>query len=601
MNVWPQLGPALRGPQFLLDDPAARHIEAFLNHARLVLVGCLLVLGNVHLLPGTTDALLLTIAGVGVAWVIVVALLTRYAYRPWVAIAVALVDTLAVSLLVYRTGGPDSPLDALYGILIFAAAIRFTRIHSLLLTVSVILAYVEVTWFHPAFSRQSNANAVATSSIILAATGVLAWLVSAEVARQRRAVVEAQGKVAGLTLINEIAGRFQAAHDFQTVFDCAVDLVKQMVAPRSVTLAAPSRSESSTQLLRTMWAQQCAEIVATPIGPAEQPLAWLYVGTAELQPLTAADRALIQRIAEEAAGALERNSLLERERERSESLARVVEENDRLLETERETVARLRQLATHKEGFIDMIAHELRTPLTSVKGFAQLLLRGPGMANGRRYVELILGESNRLMRIIDDIVDLSRMERGLLEMRREPIALADVVDRAVELLGPNGVALRVNLPTDLPRLRGDPDKLCQTVVNLAQAASVYHQGAEPMDVTADASGSAVTLCLDVVGTIPEHRLAHVFDRLPSGAEPTPTGLSLYIAKNFVEAHGGRLRLETHPGRGRLLMTLPFAEGAPPPLRRAARADGRPRHVGVGPRRALGPRHAPRQSDPDQSP
>jgi signal transduction histidine kinase len=248
-----------------------------------------------------------------------------------------------------------------------------------------------------------------------------------------------------------------------------------------------------------------------------------------------------------------------------------------------------------------MVAHELRTPLTSVKGFAQLLLRGPGMANGRRYVELILGESNRLMRIIDDIVDLSRMERGLLEMRREPIALADVVDRAVELLGPNGVALRVNLPTDLPRLRGDPDKLCQTVVNLAQAASVYHQGAEPMDVTADASGSAVTLCLDVVGTIPEHRLAHVFDRLPSGAEPTPTGLSLYIAKNFVEAHGGRLRLETHPGRGRLLMTLPFAEGAPPPLRRAARADGRPRHVGVGPRRALGPRHAPRQSDPDQSP
>lgn len=596
MTPWQRWGPALRGPQFLLDDHAARHIEAFLNQARLVLVGCLLVLGYLGLLPGSTARVMLVTALAGVAWVVVVALLTRYAYRPWIAIVFALGDTLFVSLLVHQTGGPESPIDALYGILIFAAAIRFTRVHSFLLTLTVILAYAEVTWFHPDFTIAANANELATRSTILAATGVLAWLISAEVARQRRSAVEAQGRIAGLTLINEIARRFQSAHDFDQVFETAVTVTSELVRSRSVTLAAPSKTESSTELLRSMWADRCAEVVATPIGRTEQPRAWLYVGTDEHQPLSDADRALLQRIAEEAANALERNTLLERERERSASLARVVEQNRQLLAAERETVGRLKQLAAHKEGFIDMVAHELRTPLTSVKGFAQLLQRAGGAAGTRRYVELIVGESNRLMRIIDDIVDLSRMERGLLEMKREPVRLDEVVAKAIAELEASDIRPRVALAEQLPAVRGDPDKLTQTLVNLVHTGATYHQSSEPMLLSVEPAGGSVAIRLDVLGPIPEHRLAHVFDRLPTGAEPAPTGLSLYIAKNFVEAHGGELRLETDPERGRLHILLPAADAPPTTPRRASRADARPRHASMAARRPLAPRHAPRRPD-----
>lgn len=581
MSPWRRIGPALRGPQFLLDDRAARHIEAFLNQARLVLIGCLLILGNLRLLPGSTPRFPFAVAVVGVLWVVVVALLTRYAYRPWIAIAFSLVDTLLVSMLVYWTGGPTSPLDALYAILMFAAAIRFTRVHSFLFTLTTIAAYAEVTWLHPGFIQAFHANALATRTVILAVTGVLAWLVSAEVARQRRAMVEANSRLAGLQLTNDVAGRFQNAHDFDAVFDAATQLVGELVRPRSVTVAAPSRGESSTELLKRMWADHCAEIVATPIGPRDTPRAWLYVGTDEFEPLTTADRALLQRIAEEAANALERNTLFQREKERSASLATLAEENRSLLEAERETVARLRQLATHKEGFIDMVAHELRTPLTSVKGFAQLLLRpGSGPNASRRYVELILGESNRLMRIIDDIVDLSRMERGLLEMQREPIAITAVLENAAEQLEAHGIRPEIRLADDLPPIRGDVEKLCQALVNLVHAGARYHQGPGPLTLHATRADQELRLRLDVVGPVPEHRLAHVFDHLPSGADPAPTGLSLYIAKNFVDAHGGRLWLETLDDQGCLCIALPAVdESAGPgvsrsPARRAAHRRSR---------------------------
>src|SRR5262245_55919176 len=182
MRLWAQAAWGLRGPQFLLDEHAAGHLEAFLNQARLFLVGTIFVLAQLRLLPGSTNQLLISTATAGGAWVVIVALLVRYVYHPWIAIAIGLIDTVFVSLLVYLTGGPSSPLEALYSILIFGAAIRFTRAHSLMFTLFVIAAYAEVSWFHPAFNRTLDADPLAVRTVILAATGVLAWLIGAEVA-----------------------------------------------------------------------------------------------------------------------------------------------------------------------------------------------------------------------------------------------------------------------------------------------------------------------------------------------------------------------------------------------------------------------------------
>lgn len=582
--IWRQgIGPSLRGPQFLLDQRAARHIEGFLNQARLVLVGCLLLLANARLLPGSSPRLLVALAIGGVGWVVAVALLTRYAYRPWVAIAIALGDTVFVSVLVYLTGGPASPLEALYAILIFAAAVRLTRIHSLLLTLAVILAYVEVSWVHPLFTVGLFADALATRAVILAATGVLASLIADEVARQRQLVVEAEGRVASLTLIDHVTRTLNAAAEVDDVLEAAVSLAAELlggcaiaVLPSDGRVRARVKARGVTwpdrppglagdlrvDVVRVMRAQGCAAVLGAPVGPPERPNAWLYVGTRQTDAATPADRAVLQRIAEETANALQRTGLLQRERQRAASLAALAEENRRLLEDERETVARLRQLAVHKDGFIDLVAHELRTPLTSVKGFAQLLLRGPTTSATRRYLEMILGESNRLVRIIDDIVDLSRMERGLLEMQRDPVDVRCVLADVEHALAATPYRVRIDVTDEPLPVRGDRDKLRQAVLNLVSAGAAYHQSAQPMRLRALADGDRAVVALDVAGRMPVYELGRVFDRRPTGTDGGPTSLSLYICKNFVEAHHGELRVEQPgPDAARVVLSLPASKTA----------------------------------------
>ena len=615
-----RIGPRLRGPQFLLDDRAASQIEAFLNQARLVLVGCLLFLANARLLPGSGNQFLVALTVGGIAWVVVIALLTRYAYRPWIAIAFALGDTLFVSMVVYLTGGPTSPLDALYAILIFAAAIRLTRIHSFLLTLAVILAYAEVTWLHPSFVRAIHANALATRSVILAATGVLAWLIAAEVARQRQAIVDAEGRAASLILIDDVARTLAAAAEPDEVLRATASLTTELLSPLAVAVLSrthgrrervvvrgfawpeqsesPPESDAGKDVQRAMQRHGCREIVEMPIGPPGHAGAWLYVGVRAPEALGTVDRAVLQRIAEEARNALQRTGLLQRERERAASLAAMAEENRRLLEGERETVARLRQLAVHKEGFIDLIAHELRTPLTSVKGFAQLLLRGGSSTAGRRYVEMILGESNRLVHIIDDIVDLSRMERGLLEMRRESVDLREVLKAVLAGLGPDEQKLRVELAAELPAVRGDPDKLRQAMVNLLAAGALYHESSDPMTLRVLAGEDRVVLIrLEVAGSIPEADLGQVFDHNPRDLASGPPSLSLYICKNFVEANGGDLRVDRSGSNGaHLLVSLPAAPENPR-LRRVARGDSHGHGRTTAAPRAIVRRHPPQGKRP----
>jgi signal transduction histidine kinase len=585
-----RFGGHLRGAQFLLDDSAAQHIEAFFNQARLVLIGCLLVLANRGLLPGTSAKLILALAAGGLAWFLLVGLLIRHLYRPWVAIAIALVDVAFISALIHLTGGPLSPLDALYPIVVFAAIIRFNRLHSLLFTATTILVFALIEAGHPAYVPELHGQELLTRAVILAATGVLAWLIGAEVARQRRAIAEAQQQLDSLTTISHIARTLGGRQERREIVRAAVDLVEPLVGPRGALgalvgqfgqlrvvaaagrcgkpddavgleterIAAAVEDQRPEAIVAALRADGCREVLEMPIVAGGVTLGWLFVGQAVGAPLLAPSRALIQRLAEETAAALQRTELLERERERARSLALLADENARLLETERNTVARLRQLATHKDGFIDMVAHELRTPLTSIRGFAQMMTRSPGWsADVSRYTGFILAESNRLMGIIDDIVDLSRMERGLLEMNWQSVDLTLMLREVAALAYPSGARAAVELQPGLPSVRGDHDKLRQSFVNLLQTGAKYHREPTPMIFAASFDGTHVQIRLDVVGPVPSQRLAQVFDHVPAEEEePARAGLGLYICRNFVEAHGGRVWLEHGEDCGHFFLQLP---------------------------------------------
>ena len=570
-RFWHQIGPSLRGPQFLLESAAARHIEGFLNQARIVLIGCLIVISNAGLLPGASEELTLVLAGAGVVWAALVAILVHSFYRPWVAIAIALLDVVFVSGLIYLSGGPVSGLDGLYAIIVFAAIIRFTQVHSFLFTAVVILSYVEVISRHPAFVPAEHADLLMTRSIVLAAAGMLAWFIAMEVDRQRRLVVEARQELASLTTIEAIARRLAAASDRAAAVRIAAEIAEGVAPSAAVALVLPGadgrpelaraagawreRRPAADAIAAAMQREGFGETHALALGEGPGPFGYLYVGSRT--PLREADLAMLHRLADDVGVALQRVDLVERERDRASAMAQLAEQNGQLLEQERDTVSRLQQLAAHKDNFIMMMAHELRTPLTSIRGFAQLLVRTHGKEGGSSsYPDVILERSNRMTEIIDDIVDLSRMERDLLELDRESTDPAELLEQVRATSSARGVPVSVECG-DLPAIWADHEKLRHALLALIDRVSRYKSDDRPVCLTCSRDGDQLQLWVEVDAEVPAGRLSTIFDEMPESGDEPQGGLGIYICKNMVEAHGGRMWLERTARGSRFGIQLPI--------------------------------------------
>ena len=247
---------------------------------------------------------------------------------------------------------------------------------------------------------------------------------------------------------------------------------------------------------------------------------------------------------------------------------------------------RLRSLDEIKTSFLSSVSHELRTPLTSLLGFAKLITKdfsrsfAPQAAETdqaakaeriSRNLDIIVQESERLTRLINDFLDLSRIEAGRMNWRDSKVAVADCVQRAAGAVrmafdGDSQVCLRVNVPRDLPRLRVDPDRLEQILLNLLDnAAKFTERGAVTVDVIPD--GGTLHFCVSDTGHgIDPVELDGIFDkfRQAKGGDttrerPKGTGLGLSICKEIVEHYGGRIWAESEPGKGsRFHFLLPMA-------------------------------------------
>jgi signal transduction histidine kinase len=199
--------------------------------------------------------------------------------------------------------------------------------------------------------------------------------------------------------------------------------------------------------------------------------------------------------------------------------------------------------------------------MTSIKGFAQLLLRQNNHCKPdivERYAHIIEGESNRMIGIINDILDISRMEAGLLDMWKQPICLVSLTRRVAEEMEHlhRGQVLELDLPESLPLVRGDATKIEQVLLNLISNAVKYSPEGEPIEIGARADNEGVIVWVNDRGrTIPVHKFDHIFDKFngsdgnDAGEETRSSGLGLYISKNFVEAHGGKIWVESEEGKG----------------------------------------------------
>ena len=234
----------------------------------------------------------------------------------------------------------------------------------------------------------------------------------------------------------------------------------------------------------------------------------------------------------------------------------------------RETNEQLEAVSRAKSDFLSIVSHEVRTPLGSIRGFSEMLRDDDlGPEERSEYAGLINAEAQRLGRLVEDLLDLDRLESGWVDLRLDLVDLREIVMAALEQAAPttNGHVLRSAVEPSLPRLRGDPDKLAQIVGNLVANAVKYSPHGGAITVGASREDEKVHLWVQDEGIgIPASMLETVFDRYTrvESAEHRAikgTGLGLPIVRQIAELHGGRAWAESQPGLGsRFHVTLPIA-------------------------------------------
>jgi signal transduction histidine kinase len=266
------------------------------------------------------------------------------------------------------------------------------------------------------------------------------------------------------------------------------------------------------------------------------------------------------------AQALRGETIVERhERTLSVTAALLGSQNDGVVWTVRDMSERAR-LERAKSEFVATASHELRSPLTSIKGFVELLERSPeGMSDRQReFVDIILKSTDRLVDLVNDLLDVARIEADRVEINRRPIDVGEAITEVIELMGPRiaekGQQLGVYIAPTVPLAMADPGRVRQIVANLLTNAHMYtqeggriHVGVEPdrawIQITVQDSGIGMT----------EEDSSRVFERFfrgRNGSAATPgTGLGLSIVKSLVDLHHGRVEVESQPGRGTTFRVL----------------------------------------------
>jgi signal transduction histidine kinase len=237
------------------------------------------------------------------------------------------------------------------------------------------------------------------------------------------------------------------------------------------------------------------------------------------------------------------------------------------------------QLAEVKQTFVSNVSHELKTPLALIRLFAETLEMGrvKSAEKAQEYYRIIYNESRRLSQLIDNILDFSRIEAGSREYTFVPVDLAEATRAVVESyeyqIRAAGFELETRFDSGLPRVEADPDAISQAILNLLNNAVKYSDRIKHISVSAQAAGGGVSVEVTDRGIgIPlseQKRIFEKFYRVSTGLvhETKGSGLGLALVKHIVEAHHGRVSVESAPGRGsRFTLWLPAL--TQPPARHA---------------------------------
>jgi signal transduction histidine kinase/CheY-like chemotaxis protein len=342
--------------------------------------------------------------------------------------------------------------------------------------------------------------------------------------------------------------------------------------------------EESRPLEDGSMSEQPRSIIYMPLMAKERVLGIITIQSFKAHAYTEHHLNVMQSLASYTAIALDNAAAYRQLNEQEHEIRRLFEEAERARAAAEEADAA-------KSAFLSTVSHELRTPLTSVLGFAKIIKKRlderifPLVPTSDRKVaqavqqvgdnlKVVVSEGERLTKLIDDVLDLAKIEAGKLEWHMESVTIDDVVERATaataSLLEPKGLRLVKEIAGDLPPVTGDGDRLIQVVINLISNA-VKFTDAGTITCRAARRGDEIVLSVSDTGMgIAPADQAKVFERFKQVGDtltdkPKGTGLGLPICREIVEHHGGRIWVESELGRGSTFsfsLPVPAQPGVP---------------------------------------
>jgi len=489
----------------------------------------------------------------------------------WGAVTVALVTVLCMFMKPHFELA-DVVMIYMLGILVVAS--RFGRWPSLVSSVLSVLA-LDFFFVPPRFSfAVGDLKHMATFAVMLAVGLVIGNLTErirsqARLARNRenriRALFRLSGELtrsSGSTAMAESAIRNVATHFQSRVWIFLPGPGGRLSASQTKEKDAVGQDEQGV----AQWVYDHHEPagMGTDTLPGAKALylplkgAHELIGVMGIQPMEAHGRMepdqrhLLEAFANQTAVALERAILAERNRESQRQVDR-------------------EQL---RNALLSSVSHDLRTPLGGITGAASTLLDDHGELPDparRELLETIHEESNRLQRLVTNLLDVTRLESGVVDLVKEWVPLEEVVGSALERMAPQlgKRVVKVELPANLPLVQADPVLLGQVIINLLDNANKFAPPDQPIEIKAWATERSITLSVTDHGPgIPEGQGEHIFEKLvrfPQGEARPGAGLGLAICKGVMQAHGGKIMASNRASGGaQFMVSLPLGQAPPPP-------------------------------------
>jgi signal transduction histidine kinase len=472
----------------------------------------------------------------------------------------------AITALIALTGAdPASGLRHAYLIPVVALALAFGGLGgalgagaALVLYAPVVLREIERSGLTP-----EALEGIATFAVV-AGVGALGGALTTRARRQRaryETILAVQRALAGAAPLEAALGRLRAvlvdrlrAADVGLVVRDGEYLVvagASRLAPGS--MAAGVLNDGAPVFVPDAGGgRRPRRVFATPLRVAARSIGVLAVE--RVGELGGDERAALEALGAHIAVALEHARLASRQRRFAEELERRVASATRHLE----------ELDRAKSDFVAVASHELRTPLTALQGFSEILAeRALAPEEVRRMAGIIRAEAARLGRIVSDLLDLSRIERGLEPMlHRTPVAVEAALAATADLFRRGaGRTIVVDCAPALPRVHADPDALERILTNLVSNAVKYSPSGGEVRLRARRRDAMVEVEVADCGVgIPADARARIFEPYYRARETSGvrgTGLGLAVVKALVEAHGGAIRVESACGSGtRVTFSVP---------------------------------------------